>query len=291
MKPDGPKGFLPEQLPRTVTDTEIASYYRDGATLLRGIVDLGWIELIAAAIDRILAEPGEYSSEYEPAGARGRYYGDFFTWRRDPDVAAFMRDSALPELAARVMDAREVRFFYDQLLVKEPGTAAPTPWHQDLPYWPLRGSQILSIWVPFDPVAVESGGVQYLAGSHLWGERFAPATFGEATGFADVYSKTGLEPLPNIEAERHLHRILSWKMAPGDVLVHHPLTLHYASGNASASGRRRGLALRYIGEDVVWDTRPGTFLQHQRFADLHSLMDFADGAALSGELFPVVWPR
>ena len=97
--------------------------------------------------------------------------------------------------------------------------------------------------------------------------------------------------MPDIEAERERHRILTWEMAPGDVLIHHPLTLHYASGNASATGRRRGLALRYIGEDAMWDARPGTFLQHQRFADLQPLMDFADGAALSGDLFPAVWPR
>ena len=27
--------------------------------------------------------------------------------------------------------------FYDQLRIKEPGTVKRTPWHHDMPYWPL----------------------------------------------------------------------------------------------------------------------------------------------------------
>ena len=36
-----------------------------------------------------------------------------------------------------MMASGSVDFFYDQLFVKEPGTAHPTPWHQDQPYWPV----------------------------------------------------------------------------------------------------------------------------------------------------------
>ena len=35
-----------------------------------------------------------------------------------------------------MMGCRRVNFFFDQLIVKEPGTAQRTPWHQDLPYGP-----------------------------------------------------------------------------------------------------------------------------------------------------------
>ena len=45
------------------------------------------------------------------------------------------------------MRQTEVRFFYDQLFVKEPGTAAITHWHHDLPYWPFRGEHDLRPWL------------------------------------------------------------------------------------------------------------------------------------------------
>jgi ectoine hydroxylase-related dioxygenase (phytanoyl-CoA dioxygenase family) len=275
---------------RELTDAEIADFYRDGAAVLRGVIDDGWIAGMRTAIDRILTEPGSASVEYTPRGKSGRYYGDFFVWRRDPDFEAFMRRSPLPGLAARIMASRAVHFFYDQLLVKEPGTEEPTPWHHDLPYWPVRGAQVISFWVPFDRVTLASGAVQYLAGSHLWGTRYAPAAFGKDTGYAELYAKMGLQPVPDVEATRARHRILHWDVEPSDVIIHHALTLHYSTGNASATERRRGLALRYVGDDAVWDARPGTFIENAKLKALLPPITLADGDTLGGELFPRVWP-
>jgi ectoine hydroxylase-related dioxygenase (phytanoyl-CoA dioxygenase family) len=269
----------------------IEAYRRDGAAVVRGVIAPDWIARKRTAIDRILAAPGRAAIEYTPEGNPGRYYGDFFLWMRDADFEAFMRESGLPELAAAVMGARSVRFFYDQLLVKEPNTAEPTPWHQDLPYWSLRGGDILSIWVPFDPVTVETGAVVYLKGSHLWGRMFAPNSFGKDTRFSALYARSGFEPVPDIEAERDRHAIAHWDLAPGDVVLHHPLVLHYAAGNASPTARRRGLSLRYVGDDCVWDARPGTFMDNAAVRAILPSLDLADGDALRDPVFPRVWPR
>ena len=148
---------LPAHLPREISSEEIARYHEDGAAVIRNVVPIEWVERMRTAIDRILADPGTASVEYTPKGKTGRYYGDFFVWRRDPDFKAFMADSPMPELAARVMVSTTAHFFYDHLLVKEPKTEEPTPWHQDLPYWPVKGQDIMSVWVPFDRATLESG--------------------------------------------------------------------------------------------------------------------------------------
>jgi len=276
----------------TLTDAEtIAKYHENGACVVRNIISPQWIERMGDAVDRILAKPGPIGIEYTPTGKPGRYYGDFFLWRRDSDFDAFMRSSRLLRLAAEFMQAAEIRFFYDQLLVKEPRTAEHTPLHQDLPYWPLRGEQIISIWAGFDPVTEEAGAVQYIKGSHKWGKFYAPATFGSNTGFADIYKKAGLEQMPDPDSLIAENEMLHWDLAPGDVVVHHPLTLHYAPGNATAAGRRRGLALRYIGEDVTWDDRDGTFIKNPNIANTLPSIDLADGEAIRGELFPLLWQK
>jgi len=282
---------LPDRLSRAISRQEIAEYEQNGAHVLRGVLPMEWIEVMREAVERILQQPGDASVEYTPKGKTGRYYGDFFIWRRDPAFRAFMQESPMPEIAAQVMDAQCLNFFYDQLLVKEPNTAEPTPWHQDLSYWPVRGNQVISVWVPFDAANEESGVVVYVKGSHKWGKLFAPSTFGDNTGFADTYAKAGLEPLPDIEAERDKYEILSWEMVPGDVLIHHPLTLHYASGNRSKTGRRRGLALRYLGDDASFDDRPGTFLENKKVMATVPAITLKDGEGFSGDLFPRVWPR
>ena len=48
--------------------------------------------------------------------------------------------------------ARAINFFYDFMFVKEPGTREVTRWHQDEPYWAVKGEQVCSVWLPLDPV-------------------------------------------------------------------------------------------------------------------------------------------
>lgn len=275
-----------------MVDSDIVSeFLENGACVVRNVVAPERIERMRAAVDRVLANPGPAAMEYTPKGAGGRYYGDFFLWRRDPDFDAFMRSEPLVQLASAFMRASQVRFFYDQLLVKEPGTAEHTPLHQDLPYWPLRGDKIISLWAAFDPVTEDAGAVQYIKGSHRWGKFYAPATFGANSNFDDIYRKGGLEPMPDPQRLIAGNEMLRWDLAPGDVVLHHSLVLHYSPGNLSASQRRRGLALRYVGEDVTWDDRPGTFVKNPNLAKTLPPITLADGQALEHELFPLLWAR
>lgn len=278
-------------LQRKITDEEKAALREDGAAVIRDVVPAEWVELMQGAVDRVLADPGPASVEYTAEGKKGRYYGDFFVWMRDPDFRAFMQDSPMPELAAQLMGSDEVRFFYDQLLVKEPETAEPTPLHQDLPYWPVRGDDIVSIWVPFDHATRDSGVVHYIKGSHRWGKFYAPQAFGDQTGFAEQYAKMGLESIDEVVKNLDDHEVITWDVGPGDVIVHSALTVHFAPGNASPTGRRRGLALRYVGDDAVWDARPGTFVTNPKVAALLPEITLQDGDAFRGEAFPKVWPR
>jgi len=283
----------PSRLPRALTSQEIDEYREGGAAVLRGVLSLSWVERMGRAVDRILANPGSASIEYTPKQTKGRYYGDFFVWLRDPDFKALMMDSPLPELAAQLMGSASVSFFYDQLLVKEPTTEEPTPLHQDLPYWPVKGEHIMSVWVPFDPVRLDSGVVQYVQGSHRWGKLYAPRTFGQNTVFASMYAKSGFEEMPPEAALISGRRILKWETEPGDVVVHHPRTLHFSEGNRRGDLRRRALALRYLGEDAYFDARPGTFMENPKVRALlpAGSFEFKDGDRMINAAFPQVWPR
>lgn len=282
---------FPSRLCRNVSEEELSAYETDGVVLLRNVLDPRWIERMRHAIDTVLSDPGELSMEYTPKQKPGRYYVDFFIWHRHPDFRDFMKDSPMPELAAQIMQSEEVSLFYDQLFVKEAITEEMTPWHQDLSYWPLRGDDILSIWIPFDEVTRETGGVVYIKGSHLWGKMYRPVGFSPGTEFDQMYKKVDLEELPDINSRAHEYQMLHWDVNPGDVVVHHPLAIHCAGGNRSSTARRRALALRYVGKDARYDGRPGTFLQSSKLLSRLPPITFNDGDPIVGELFPRVWPR
>lgn len=267
-------------------------YARDGAAILRGVLDASWVARMQQAVDEHIERANASLIEYTPEGKRGRFVGDFFMWMRHEPFRALALESPLPALAAKILGASSVRLFYDQLLVKEPETQEPTPWHQDLPYWPFRGEDILSMWVALDPVRLETGAVKYARGSHKAGTLYAPRAFGPDSGFGELYARMGLPAFPDEATITRNHEFISWNAEPGDVVIHHPLTFHSASGNASADLRRRAISVRYMGEDVRYDARPGTFVEKASIqALLREPIRIVDGKPPEGANFPVAWPR
>ena len=238
-----------------VTGEDIEAFKRDGAICLRNVVDADTINRMReASLDIMHNGGGRIRSGATDEKTGPRFFSSTFLAHTDDRFKSFARNSVMPAVAAQMMQVPAVRFFYDQLFIKEPGTRSVTAWHNDLPYWPLRGDDILSFWVALTPVDAQSSGVQYVAGSHLWRTMFQAITPDQDPAFQHPEWK----PAPNYSdpQERGAERLLSWDLNPGDVIVHHPLTAHGAGGNASATQIRIGLSLRYMGDDVQWDPRP-----------------------------------
>jgi ectoine hydroxylase-related dioxygenase (phytanoyl-CoA dioxygenase family) len=272
---------------QTPIDQAALELHRDGAAVIRGLVAPEWIERMRAAIEQELASGSPTANEY--GHQAGRFYGDFFLWLRNPAFRAFALESNLAETAALLMGSPTAHLFYDQLFVKEPGSVERTPWHQDLPYWPVAGEQVVSIWVPFDRATPESGVVRYIRGSHLWGRTFRPKAFNEAN--AGAFAASPYETMPDIDTQAPAHEFLSWTLEPGDVLAHLGLTIHGAPGNTSADTRRRALAVRYTGEDARYDPRPGSFMDMEQVRAHVPAPGLEPGAPMGGVLFPQAWPR
>lgn len=242
--------ILPAQPLRAVTPAEHEAYEQDGVVCLREIVPAQWLDFLAVAVAEAMARPGPHAEDYEREDGSGRFFGDLEMAERLPSFRRFALESPAAEIAGRLMGATRINFFYDQLLVKEPGTSARTPWHQDQPYWAVSGRQVCSLWLPLDPVPKDVS-VEYVCGSHRWPE-FNPAHFADGSGYAN----TGLPPLPDIEAEREKHRIVSFELQPGDLLGFQAMIVHGAPGN-NGTHRRRAVSTRWTGDDARYCVRPG----------------------------------
>ena len=240
----------PETLaPGAITEDDIRAYEEDGVVCLRGLFDETWLDRLRAATARSMASGGQESG---PDGA-ARFHSNLFLWNHDEDVRAFVYESPAAGIARTLMRSKTVRFYFDHLFVKEAGAQSPTPWHHDQPYWPVRGEQVCSIWVTMDPVAIESSALEYVRGSHRWGQRFDPAAFDtRRPEFMAMLHDDENDVLPDIDADRSAFSFLSWDMQPGDCLVHHSLAVHGARGNASTKIDRRALSTRWLGEDAVY---------------------------------------
>ncbi len=269
------------------SSTEIAATFAEiGVVHVPGVLDAAWVARLAAAIDRAMARPAKRAVEFNAEGEPGRFFGDMFMWRRDPDFRAAFFETPCAALAGAAMAASRVHLFYDQIFAKEPGTARRTPWHQDFPYWPATGDMFSTVYLALDPIDAENGGVEYVAGSHRWGGEYQPAAFRAGGEGAERYRNPDFEAAPDIEARRSELDLRRFDMAPGDAVVFHGKLVHGAGGNASATRRRRTLALRFAGDDVRWREDVPTF-KALREAKLKT----GDTLDARADLFPVLWTR
>ena len=121
---------------------DVSQFAADGAIVLRQVLSPQWVEALRAAAEENLQQPGPLCDEHAAAqGTGGRFHDDQFLWHRHAACEEYVVRSGVGELAARAMGSRTAHILYDQLFVKEPGTVAPTPWHNDTSYWHIRGQQ------------------------------------------------------------------------------------------------------------------------------------------------------
>ena len=285
---------------RPIADDEITAFWRDGVVCLRQVMPLDWLERMAEPVEQALVHPATTDLSAMGEGlasaagatllvdaatasrpARGHFKAGTDHYLDIPAFREFALASPLGEIVARLLRSNQVQLYEDSVLVKEPGTAERTAFHQDLAYFHLDGTQICTTWVPLDPVTSETGAVQFVVGSHRRSTRYRPNFFVTTMAMPDTdgdevpdYSEPGAGADP---------RVVSFDTEPGDITVHHARTIHGAFPNTSTQQRRRAISVRYAGDDAVFVVKRGA-PQKPHHASL------VEGEPLDEAVCPLAWP-
>jgi len=119
---------------------------------------------------------------------------------------------------------------------KPPGTHHVTPPHQDNYYFCLQPANVLTIWMALDLVDAENGCLRYVDGSHTRGYRKHAKS--QILGFSQ-----GINDFTTDDFNREVAAVLQ----PGDVVVHHGMTIHRADADLSQTRHRRSFAMVFTG--------------------------------------------
>ena len=236
-----PNSFLSEE--------HIKSFQDDGVVLIKGLF-ADYVELIQTGVDYNIQNPGRYAAENIKDGEGGSFFDDYCNWNRISQFQEVIKNSKVAEVAAGLMKSKTVQVFHDHVLVKEPGTSKPTPWHQDSPYYFVEGSQTVSFWSPVD--AVTDATLRCVAGSHKWSKPVLPTRWLNE----DKFYKDTVKYMPVPDPDAEGMKILEWDMDPGDAVAFHYRILHGARGNETKK-RRRAFSLRLVGDDARYVERSG----------------------------------
>lgn len=257
---------------RAVTPEDREIYQREGAVCLRQVFDPEWIEMLRPIGKRISVDSEDFG--LLPA-MPGRYMS-----RTVAEFRSFIFDSPMAEVAGQVIGSEKVRFFFDEIFAKPPRSESKTIWHVDRMGWPVTGMMVPSLWVPLGPVKAENS-LEFIVGSHTqdvpyW--LFSPNA-------RQMIKPDERVPHPD-EAKLRANpdnEFKSYDLEAGDMLVVHPWTLHYSSGN-TADDWRIAISTRIFGDDIRWQPRPDCV----NLAGV-SFDEMIEGEAPAGPLFPVLW--
>jgi ectoine hydroxylase-related dioxygenase (phytanoyl-CoA dioxygenase family) len=109
-----------------------------------------------------------------------------------------------------------------QLFIKYPGYKITKP-HQDGAYF--GNDKYATFWIPLSDVDKENSCLYYLEDSHRNG-----LLKHDQTGSV-LRTRTGVTGLSLEHVGANIETFVPIKMAKGDMVVHHPYTLHYSSTN------------------------------------------------------------
>ena len=267
----------PDRLGRALTADDIAAFDRDGGVLLPGAFS-SWVEPLRDGLDRILADPASFAFPCESTapGEPGRFFDAYCNWQRVPQFLDYVLFSDAASVAAQLMGSDSAQLFHEHVFAKEPGTEKATPWHQDLPYYCVDGSQTASIYVALDDIPAETA-VAFVKGSHRTGRTHVPRRFLDGSDYASADTTLVSEPEPDADA------VFRADLTAGDTYVFDFRTLH-GSGAAPTTRRRRAFSPRWLGDDAHYVERPGP--TSPPLSDL----GVDPGDRMRPDWFPVLWP-
>lgn len=252
----------------TLTEDQRKFYQANGFVKIDNVLTPAEVGALTTAMDEAMNAGGPVGRAIRSA-SDGPYYRvlnqKVNAWRDHGGIAQFSCAATLAEMARELAGVDGVRLFHDHILWKMPGDSRPTPWHQDLPFWPLEDARALSFWITVDDVDETNGCMMFVPKSQEAGKLKAISLV-EPEDLMEYAKEAGMAPEKPIIA----------RLRAGSCTVHSGLTFHYAYANRT-DHPRRVLALIYIPDGTRYTGRA------------HVVTDGAglrSGEAFHGGLFP-----
>lgn len=229
------------------TDTLARDWHRDGFAVVRGLWSADEVAVLLRSFDRLVALAAELAPRLPVDGSPAAllHHGAQFVLSRatpaprihrvvwcgaaQPDLLAASADPRMRALAAGALNHDSFDQLINQAHFKLPGDAVHFPWHQDsvhrrygTPLWTdVDGTgSYVQVAIALDPVGPDNGPLAFLPGSHKHGH-IAPGVDGEL-------------PLDRFD----LSAAIAPALAPGDVVLFGPYTVHGSAPNVSTQPRR-----------------------------------------------------
>ena len=155
---------------------------------------------------------------------------------------------------------RNILIFSGEFFIKEARTSQIVSMHQDLTYWGLGAIDgLVTAWIPLSPATPASGCMDFVRGSHKNAILPHEDTFAEN----NLLSR-GQEVKVDVSDDQKT----AIEIHPGQMSLHHGLTIH-GSGPNTSNDRRIACLIRYIRPDMRQQVGERDYAMLARGQDRH----------------------
>ena len=140
----------------------------------------------------------------------------------------------------------EPEFRKCEMFAKPAKVGMRSPMHQDNFLWAVKNNNGLTFWVALDKCDKTNGGLSYYNGSHKYGLLDHESSF--APGNSQKIKNNILKKI------KKNCNLITPKLNPGDVLIHHCLMVHGSNENKSKRNRR-GFTIQFKDKKSDYDKK------------------------------------
>ena len=249
-----------------------AFFRANGYIKLSGVISAGAQMRLRKELVRLLSEAFDTTLD---GGAANRFLSLEMVWLDNPLVRAFVLSPRIAKISADLLGVERIRLYHDNVLSKEPGCGR-TPWHFDDHHFPLDTHDVVTPWIPAQPIPLAMGPLAFAmpieVAKLVEGVAFNTANTSYDRGVAEVFARN------NVIVDESPFEI-------GDVSFHHNLSFHTAGANRTTRSRVV-LANTYYADGARLVENP-TMVS----GDWQKFMPNAEpGGLAASRLNPVCWP-
>lgn len=156
-----------------------------------------------------------------------------------PWVFEFVTQPAILDMVEEQIGP-DILLYSSHMLCKPPQTGQLVPWHQDAPYWNVKGRFSPGIWIALDDIDEENGAMSVIPEWHKKG-----ALPVRSSQFVEGFNQ---EIVPSALPEDLESRRTPYLLSAGQMGIHHVMIPHNSPPNRSERWRRV-IVVRYLAAD------------------------------------------
>lgn len=258
--------------PYAVPADAITAFRRNGFIKLKDVLAPAAVSRLRLEMVRLLEAAFDATLD---GSIQNRFLSLDMIWRDNALIRAFVLSPRIARICAHLLGVDRIRLYHDNLLSKEPGCGR-TPWHHDDHHFPLATHNVVTAWIPAQPIPRCMGPLAFAGPIDVW--RLVAGV--EFSKFDTSYDRRVSEIF-----RQHRVAVEDGPFALGEVSFHHNLSFHTAGANRTGHSRLVLANTYYADGARVVDQPTMVSGDWQRF-----IPNTGPGEPAASRFNPVCWP-